>query len=184
MILTGAEIKAHVASGDIGIDPFDESLVNPNSYNYRLGNELLVHRDDVLDPVEAPTWWGVRFPETGYTLQPGRLYLGHTYERIGSTSFVTSLIGRSSMGRLGLFLQITADLGHIGAVHGWTLELSAVQPVIIYPRMTIGQVSFWRTEGRLVDYEGSYAGHSRPIGHRALIIGGAGSDSNRTSNTS
>lgn len=172
MILTGDEIKAHVLTGDITIYPFDDGRVNPNSYNYRLGGELLVHDDDILEPVGTPIWRAVRFPETGYTLRPGRLYLGHTYERIGSTSFVTSLIGRSSMGRLGLFLQITADLGHVGAVHGWTLELSVVQPLIIYPKMTIGQVSFWRTEGRSVGYKGSYAGHSRPTGHRASIIEG------------
>lgn len=172
MILTGDEIRAYVRSGEIEIDPFDETQLNPNSYNYRIGGELLVYDDNILDPAETPIWRAVRFPESGYALRPGRLYLGHTYERIGSTSLVTSLIGRSSMGRLGLFLQISADLGHTGAVHGWTLELSAVQPLIIYPKMTIGQVSFWSAEGRSVGYNGSYAGHSKPIGHRASIIEG------------
>ena len=172
MILTGDEIKNQVRSGEIVIDPFEEDRVNPNSYNYRLGRELLVSDDNILEPAETPIWHKVRFPDTGYTLRPGRLYLGHTYERIGSSSFVTSLIGRSSMGRLGLFLQITADLGHLGAVHGWTLELSAVQPIIIYPKMTIGQVSFWRTKGHSVAYNGSYAGHSRPTGHRPLTVDG------------
>lgn len=174
MILTGDEIKDQLRAGRIVIDPFDVARVNPNSYNFRLGSELLVYDADIFEPTETPIWSEEQFPKTGYTLQPGRLYLSHTYERLGSGAFVTSLIGRSSMGRLGLFLQITADLGHVGAVHGWTLELSAVQPLVIYPKMTIGQVSFWRSDGPSVGYDGSYAGHSRPVGHRALIVDGTG----------
>lgn len=53
-----------------------------------------------------------------------------------------SLIGRSSTGRLGLFLQVSADLGHTGAEHKWTLELVAAKPIKIYPNMIIGQISF------------------------------------------
>ena len=60
---------------------------------------------------------------------------------------MTSLIGRSSVGRLGLFLQITADLGHLGKAHCWTLELKVVQSLIVYPHMKIGQVSFWQVTG-------------------------------------
>ena len=73
--------------------------------------------------------------------------------------FVPSLIGKSSLGRLGLFLQITADLGNLGAIHKWTLELKAVQPVKIYPLMRIGQVTFWDTQGdKNMRYDGKYAG--------------------------
>ena len=75
--------------------------------------------------------------------------------------FVPSLIGKSSLGRLGLFLQITADLGNLGAIHKWTLELKAVQPVKIYPLMRIGQVTFWDTQGdKNMRYDGKYAGFS------------------------
>ena len=73
---------------------------------------------------------------------------------------MTSLIGRSSVGRLGLFLQITADLGQLGAKHSWTLELKVVQPLIVYPMMKIGQVSFWVPEGEFSDYDGKYAKYS------------------------
>jgi dCTP deaminase len=89
-------------------------------------------------------------------------------EEIGSDYYVTSLIGRSSVGRLGIFLQITADLGHLGAKHCWTLELKVVQPVICYPRMKIGQVSFWCVEGETEHlYQGKYAGYSNA--HRSEI---------------
>jgi dCTP deaminase len=86
-------------------------------------------------------------PPEGFLLRPGRIYLGSTLEIIGSDTYVPSLIGRSSLGRLGLFLQITADLGHLGTKHCWTLELKTVQPLIIYAGMRIGQVSFWKPEG-------------------------------------
>jgi dCTP deaminase len=111
-----------------------------------------------IDTRRQPVAKRIEIPETGYVLQPGRLYLGHTYERIGSTHFVPSLIGRSSLGRLGLFLQITADLGHLGTYHKWTLEMTVVQPLRIYPKMRIGQVSFWEPQGVPALAVASYAG--------------------------
>jgi dCTP deaminase len=96
-------------------------------------------------------------------LQPKKLYLGSTVEEIGSDHFVTQLIGRSSVGRLGLFLQITASLGHVGSKHCWTLELKVVQPLRIYPNMKIGQVSFWKMDGvDMIDYNGKYQKYSLP----------------------
>jgi len=147
MILTGSKIKQKVESGDVIIEPFHANLLNPNSYNYRLGHELLVMRSRELDVHVQPQTDKIIIPEEGYILQPGTLYLGHTLETIGSTRYVPSLIGRSSLGRLGLFLQITADLGHIGTNHKWTLELTVVQPLRVYRGMRIGQVSFWMPEG-------------------------------------
>lgn len=161
MILTGEEIKKQVALGRLHISPFLEQNVNPNSYNYRLGSELLEIIDTVIDPKSEQQFHRIRLTEDGYILQPGRLYLGSTVEEIGSDFYVTSLIGRSSVGRLGIFLQITADLGHLGAKHRWTLELKVVQPVICYPLMKIGQVSFWTVDGEIDHlYDGKYAKYS------------------------
>lgn len=161
MILTGEEIKKQVALGRIHISPFLESNLNPNSYNYRLGPELLEIVDEVIDPKSEQQSRLIRLTEDGIVLQPGRLYLGNTVEEIGSDYYVTSLIGRSSVGRLGIFLQITADLGHLGAKHRWTLELKVVQPVICYPLMKIGQVSFWTVDGHVNRlYDGKYAKYS------------------------
>ena len=156
-----------IEKGAITIAPFAPELVNPNSYNYRLGEKLLVMDADELDTYQQPATREITIPEEGYVLQPGVVYLGHTYESIGSSSYVPSLIGRSSLGRLGLFLQITADLGHIGTCHRWTLELKVVQPLRVYPKMRIGQVSFWRAEGiellnggAYKEQAGSYAQYS------------------------
>ena len=46
MILTGSEIKKYVENGDIVIEPFNEDQLNPNSYNYRLGETLTFKEDD------------------------------------------------------------------------------------------------------------------------------------------
>lgn len=161
MILTGQAIKAAVKRGRIVLEPFDAANLNPNSYNYHLGDMLLV-----------PDLGGKRaikvgLPADGYVLNPGQIYLGTTQETIGSDHFVTLLLGRSSVGRLGIFLNVTADLGHIGSCSRWTLELTVVQPVRIYPQMKIGQVSFWMTDHRDARlYEGRYHNDAKPVLNR------------------
>lgn len=161
MILSGEEIKKQVRLGRIHISPFIEFQVNPNSYNYLLGDSLLEIINPTIDPKEETKYKQILIGEEGFLLEPGKLYLGSTIEEIGSDHYVTSLIGRSSVGRLGLFLQITADLGHLGAKHRWTLELKVVQPLIVYPRMKIGQVSFWVVSGSIASlYTGKYSQYS------------------------
>ena len=151
MILTGSEIQRQVEEGVITIDPFCKDSVNPNSYNYHLSPELLVIEKS-LDSRRETKYKKIVIPEEGFVLEPHNLYLGLTKEIIGSTKYVTSLIGRSSIGRLGLFLQITADLGQLGNSHKWTLEMHVVKRLKVYPNMRIGQVSFWEPFGRN-DYE-------------------------------
>ena len=164
MILTGEEIKKQVGLGNICLDPFDKKLINPNSYNYRIGPELLEINQKLIDPKKISQTKKITIaPKKGYQLNPSSLYLARTYEKIGSDKFTTILIGRSSLGRLGLFLQITSDLGHIGCRHCWTLELKVVQPLLIYPYMKIGQVSFWANYGsKQKKYQGEYGKHSLP----------------------
>lgn len=159
MILTGKKIYQEYKMGNIQIDPFDYDNINPNSYNYRLGDTYKISDGNInfSDDNEAKI-----IPESGLTIEPGNVVLSTTHEVIGSEKFVTSLIGRSSVGRLGLFLQISADLGQLGKGHKWTLELTSVQPTIIYPKMKIGQVSFWTTKGDLCFYSGSYANFDSP----------------------
>lgn len=160
MILTGREIEKNVTHGKIHIKPFVHGNVNPNSYNYRIDSNLLEIVSSPLDARIPSQVCEIPFTKEGYVLSPGKIYLSNTYEEIGSDYFVTSLIGRSSLGRLGLFLQISADLGNIGAKHRWTLELKCVQPLKIYPKMIIGQVSFWQVLGsREHQYQGKYGEH-------------------------
>lgn len=159
MILTAAAILENVLAGRITITPFDPSSLNPNSYNYRLGSKLI----RLATPSTSDADEHILIPKGGYRLEPHRVYLGSTVERIGSETFAMSLLGRSSVGRLGLFLNISADLGHQGACSNWTLELTVVQPLILYPGMSIGQVAFWRCVGERVPYEGRYHRDNEPV---------------------
>lgn len=162
MILGGLKIKEEVEKGNIVIKPFNEKLLNPNSYNYTLGEELLLIEDEVIDPKVKSKFKKIKLTNKGYILKPNRLYLGSTNEIIGSDIYVTQLIGRSSVGRLGLFLQVTAPLGHTGCKHKWTLELKVVEPLRVYPYMKIGQVTFWNVDGKELRYTGEYNKYLEP----------------------
>lgn len=162
MILSGLKIREEVEKGNINISPFNDTLLNPNSYNYRLGEEILEIDDEVIDPKKETHYKKIKLTNEGYLLKPNKLYLGSTLERIGSSKYVTQLIGRSSIGRLGLFLQVTAPLGPVGCNHNWTLELKTVQPLRVYPRMKIGQVTFWVIDGDKILYDGEYTSYMRP----------------------
>lgn len=164
MILTGSKIKEEVERGRIDLAPFEEAMLNPNSYNYRLGDTLYEVDEALIDAREETKYRKIKLGKKGYLLKPHRLYLGSTFEKIGSSRYVTQLIGRSSVGRLGLFLQITAPLGHVGCNHHWTLELECVQPLKVYPGMKIGQVTFWILGGEVTTtYEtGKYNHYVKP----------------------
>ncbi len=154
MILTGRQIEQEIDLGSIEIAPFSKEQVNPNSYNYRLGETLLVANGN--DPSGKPRFKKIALTSSGYVLNPRQMYLAHTQEIIGSKKYAMSLIGRSSIGRLGLFLQASANLGHVTSQHQWTLELVAALPIRIYPRMIIGQVSFWENYGEILEYTGRH----------------------------
>lgn len=156
MILTGPKIKEEVESGKIIISPFDDNQLNPNSYDFRIGNKVLIYKNRVLDAKKQNETEELIIPEGGLVLQPDRLYLGHTIERVGSTSYVPIVRGKSSTGRIGLFVHITADLIDIGYIGQYTLMMHAVQPVRIYPNMKIGQVTFWCVFGEVALYNGKY----------------------------
>lgn len=163
MVLTGSEIKKQVEAKRIHISPFTEKQLNPNSYNFKLNPEIYEITDDTIDPKKETQHKRIMLTDSGYILQPGRLYLGCTIEEIGSDYYVTNLLGRSCVGSMGLFLQITADLGHQGTKHCWTLEFKVVQPLIIYPEMIIGQVTFWRVDGDTHSlYDGKYVNYNTP----------------------
>ncbi|WP_331750941.1 deoxycytidine deaminase (plasmid) [Streptomyces globisporus] len=156
MILTGSEILRQMACGGAVISPAAPGQENPVSFNYHLAPVLRVHTGDVIGTRAVNELEELTIPEEGIVLQPGRIYLGTTVERIGSAEHVPSLIGRSSLGRLGMFLQFNADLGNLGAQHQWTLEIKVVQPLRVYAGMAVGQVTFWTTRGARQDYRGRF----------------------------
>lgn len=142
MILTGKQIKWAYDSGYLNITPFNENRLNPNSYNVRLADEILTYDYGILDMKEDNAYTISKIPESGLLIRPGKLYLGRTMERTETKCFVPMLEGRSSVGRLGISIHSTAGFGDIGFKGYWTLEISCVQPVIIYPGIEIGQVYY------------------------------------------
>ncbi|KUL33843.1 deoxycytidine triphosphate deaminase [Streptomyces sp. NRRL F-4489] len=162
MILTGPEITAAAHDGRLAIAPFEPEQVNPNSYNVRLGPTLLTYTSPVIDPHRPNPTQEVEIGPGGCVLQPGELYLGHTLERVGSDSFVPLLFGRSSVGRLGLFVEITAPIGDIGFHGQWTLMLSPIRPLRVYAGMKIGQIMFFVSTGPIAPYCGKYQAATGP----------------------
>ena len=152
MILTGLEIERWIKLGSIKISDFDRSRLNPNSYNLRLHNELLVYENDIIDMKKENPVKRITIPEDGFIMQPGELYLGRTVEYtetncmkindIVISSIIPIISGRSSIGRLGINVHATAGYGDVGFKGTWTLELSCVKPVVIYPNVEICQIYY------------------------------------------
>ena len=151
MILSGLQIKKHLGK-EIIIEPFDERLLNPNSYNLRLSDELMVYEEDVLDMKKPNKTRNLIIPEEGIVLEPGRLYLGRTVEYTKTDKFVPMLEGRSSIGRLGLFIHVTAGFGDVGFSGYWTLEIHCIQPIRIYAGVEICQIYYHSIEGEYERY--------------------------------
>lgn len=154
MILSGKEIERNIG-GKIIIEPYEPSRLNPNSYNLTLHNELLVYENDTLDMKKPNATRRLTIPEEGLVLEPNRLYLGRTNEFTKTDGFVPMLEGRSSTGRLGLFIHVTAGFGDVGFAGYWTLEIFCIQPIRIYPNAEICQIYYHSIEG---DYEPYHSG--------------------------
>ena len=151
MILSGLEIKKKI-NNEIIINPYSDNKLNPNSYNLSLHNELLVYENETLDmKISSPTK-KIIIPEVGFVLQPNQLYLGRTVEYTETYNLVPMLEGRSSIGRLGLFIDITAGFGDVGFKGYWTLEMYAVHPIRIYPNVEICQIFYHTIEGKYEEY--------------------------------
>jgi dCTP deaminase len=146
MILSGPEIKKQMGKM-IFIEPFDESRLNPNSYNLSLANELAVYEEEALDMKTPHSLRHIKIPSEGLWLEPNKLYLGRTKEYTKTDHYVPMLEGRSSVGRLGLFIHVTAGFGDIGFAGYWTLEMFCVQPVKIYPDVEICQIYYHTLAG-------------------------------------
>ncbi len=151
MILSGKEIKNQLGK-TIFIEPFNENQLNPNSYNLTLHNDLLVYAEPVLDMKKKNEAIGLTIPSEGLVLNPGTLYLGRTNEYTRTDQFVPMLEGRSSIGRLGLYIHVTAGFGDVGFAGYWTLEMHCVHPIRIYAGVEICQIFYHSIEGEYDKY--------------------------------
>jgi dCTP deaminase len=151
MILSGEEIKLRLGA-DIQIDPFCAEQLNPNSYNLTLHNELLVYEEVVLDIKQPNRYRRIEIPQSGLVLSPNQIYLGRTVEHTETHNLVPMIDGRSSLGRLGLFVHVNSGFGDAGFRGYWTLEMFAVQPIKIYPGIQICQIFYHSLVGQVSEY--------------------------------
>ncbi len=162
MILSGLEIKKNLGKG-IEIEPFNEAQLGPNSYNLRLADELLVYKDYPLDMKKKNEAEHLVIPPTGLLLEPNKLYLGRTVEYTKTDKFIPMLEGRSSIGRLGICIHVTAGFGDVGFAGYWTLELFCIHPVIIYPNVQICQIYYHNVLGDVKKYNSQKYQNNRGI---------------------
>jgi dCTP deaminase len=155
MILSGHRIRDELG-GNILIEPFDESRLNPNSYNLTLHHELMIYEEVVLDMRKANRVRRVTIPAEGLVLNPNQLYLGRTAERTETHGYVPMIEGRSSVGRLGLFVHVTAGFGDVGFCGYWTLEMFAVHSVRVYAGVPICQIFYHEIAGPVTEYASKY----------------------------
>ncbi|MDX6449790.1 MAG: dCTP deaminase [Gaiellaceae bacterium] len=151
MVLSDRTIRRLLQEGRIGIDPYDESLIQPSSVDVRVDRFFRVFHNnrypyiDVREEQEDLTELVEVEDDSPFVLHPGEFVLGSTLERVTlPDDLVARLEGKSSLGRLGLLIHSTAgfiDPGWDGHV---TLELANVAnlPITVYPEMKIGQLSF------------------------------------------
>lgn len=151
MILSDAKILAEIEQKNIVIEPFRRKSLGSNSYDVHLGKYLAVYKDRVLDARKHNQIEEIVMGEEGYVLQPNTLYLGVTEEYTESHTYVPFLEGKSSIGRLGIHIHATAGKGDVGFCNTWTLEITVVQPVRVYPGMPVGQLIYFEVDGNVIN---------------------------------
>lgn len=167
MILTGNEILKEVEKNRICISPFDKNNIEPNSYGFRLSDELIEYEEgEILDIRVPPKVKCSKIPQAGYVFQPGRFYLVRTLETMGSNYYAKTLHARFSVSSMGMWIQFSAPLGHTGAIIPWTLEITVAHPIKVYPGMKVGKIAFWKNEGELFIYNGKYKNSDTVVASR------------------
>ncbi len=105
--------------------------------------------DRDLDMAVEPRTIDVRIPDSGILLVPGILYLASTVEYTETHRHVPYLDGRSSVGRLGVSIHVTAGRGDVGFCNHWTMEIWVINPIRIYPSVAIGQLTYHTVLGEV-----------------------------------
>jgi len=149
MILTDTKMLEFIKKGNIIIVPFDEKCLGCNSYDIHLSPNFAQYTSTVIDAKKDNEIKHFVIPEDGFVLKPGELYLGSTVEYTETYDCVPYLEGKSSTGRLGINIHATAGKGDVGFRGHWTLEISTSIPVIIYPYMPIGQLTYFNIYGKV-----------------------------------
>ena len=153
-ILSDKTIKEYLEEGKIVIDPLkDEQQIQPSSVDMRLGDEFKVFKvirkpyidpkdeEDIAEYMESST-----VPEgEAFIILPNEFALATTQEYVKvPDDLVARVEGRSSMGRLGVTMHVTAGYVDPGFEGRITLEISNIgaMPVALYPGQRVCQLVF------------------------------------------
>lgn len=169
MILSDSAILAAMDRGEIIIDPFDRKNLGGNSYDVHLSEHLATYNrrydmpyqglriEQPLDAAKENDITEFVVGLGGIELLPGRLYLASTVEYTETHNHVPYLDGRSSAGRLGISIHVTAGRGDVGFCNHWTMELTVVHPTVVYAGMRIGQLTYHEVAGEVLSLYGAKA---------------------------
>ncbi|MGH3466624.1 MAG: dCTP deaminase [Thermocrispum sp.] len=175
MLLSDRDLRKELESGRLGLDPYDEQMLQPSSIDVRLDryfrvfdNTRYTHIDPSLQQDEL-TSLVEQNGEDPFVLHPGEFVLGSTFELVTLPDDLAGrLEGKSSLGRLGLLTHSTAGFIDPGFSGHITLELSNVAnlPITLWPGMKIGQLCLFRLSSAAEHPYGSARAGSKYQGQR------------------
>ncbi len=162
MILSDITLKELINSGKLVIDPPDESCIQCSSLDLKLGNEIGIYEGSYMIDIKKNTFKiEVQYIKDEFIIMPRQFVLATTLEYIKLPEDVTAFVeGRSSLGRLGLFIENAGwvDAGFEGQI---TLELfnANKRPIKLYKGMRICQLVFAKLDRKpSKSYSGKYKG--------------------------
>jgi len=173
MTLSDGTIKEYLDSGKIVIDPIESNQIQPASVDLTLDSNFLVVDDLSGELISMKDEIKYRKLETGSIVIPPKSFiLATTRERIKIPNDLVAFVeGRSSIGRMGLFVQNAGwvDPGFEGQI---TLELfNANQvPIRVDAGRRICQLVFSKLD-KPADkpYSGKYKGQKGTTGSRIFL---------------
>jgi len=133
------------------VEPFRDEHVQPASIDLCLGGEFIIYEPhnqlyvDLANPIDESAKKVQCDPERGFTLQPKEFILGVTEETVNLPNDIMGrLEGKSSIGRLGIMIHVTAGFIDPGFHGPLTLEICNLReiPVVLRPGLAICQISF------------------------------------------
>ena len=155
------------------IEPLEARQIQPASVDIRLGNTFSVVEDSSAGIIDLEREIRYKTIETDkYLLLPGQFVLATTMEYIALPEDLTAFVeGRSSLGRMGLFIQNAGwvDPGFRGEI---TLELYNANrcAIELTAGRRVGQLVFARMDAPAQKpYDGKYQGQRGATGSRVYL---------------
>lgn len=173
MILSDKKIIQMIYNQTLGITPLSEEQIQPASVDIRLGNTFSIVEDSSTGIITLENEIKYKTIKTDtYLLLPGQFVLATTMEYFSLPNNLTAFVeGRSSLGRMGLFIQNAGwvDPGFEGEI---TLELYNANRCAIELKAgrRIGQLVFAEMDqDALNPYKGKYQGQKGVTGSRVYL---------------